>query len=113
MMLDNTRWPVPNGSEGLCYVETRVLTRVEAKGIEGFTSFETASVTRVEAKGIEGFMSYETVSLTRVGVTGIDGVMSYETTSEGRRAPRCLMAPPHKMRHEQRRRFYHPLETKK
>jgi hypothetical protein len=37
MMLDNTRWPVPNGSEGLCYVETRVLTRVGATGIACFT----------------------------------------------------------------------------
>jgi hypothetical protein len=33
--------PVLRGSGVLCYVETRVLTRVEATGIDGFMSFET------------------------------------------------------------------------
>ena len=36
--------PVLRGSGVLCYVETRVLTRVEATGIDGFMSFETVSI---------------------------------------------------------------------
>jgi hypothetical protein len=35
--------PVLRGSGVLCYVETRVLTRVEVTGIDGFMSYETVS----------------------------------------------------------------------
>jgi hypothetical protein len=36
--------PVLRGSGVLCYVETRVLTRVEATGIDGFMGYETVSL---------------------------------------------------------------------
>jgi hypothetical protein len=55
--------PVLRGSGVLCYVETRVLTRVEATAIDGFMSYETVSLTRVDATVIDGFMSYETLSV--------------------------------------------------
>ena len=42
-MIENATTSVPNGSEGLCYVETRVLTRVGAAEIDGGTSLETVS----------------------------------------------------------------------
>jgi hypothetical protein len=34
---------VLRGSGVICYVETRVLTRVEATGIDGFMGYETVS----------------------------------------------------------------------
>jgi hypothetical protein len=37
--------PVLRGSGVLCYVETRVLTRVGVTGIDDFMSYETVSLT--------------------------------------------------------------------
>jgi hypothetical protein len=59
--------PVLRGSGVLCYVETRVLTRVEVTGIDGFMSYETASQPQSGKhadKPLRGFRQFTSTLLT-------------------------------------------------